>query len=73
MAAAIAQANSRAYALADLALAATIMVGTGEPARDRCAAPPDDAGTAVESRTDCPRRRRGIRGTRGDCVPPGAR
>ena len=32
MAAAIAQANSRVFALADLALAATIMVGTGEPA-----------------------------------------
>jgi hypothetical protein len=29
MAAAIAQANSRAFALADLALAASIMVGTG--------------------------------------------
>ena len=30
MAAAIAQANSRAYALADLSLAATVMLGTGD-------------------------------------------
>lgn len=74
MAAAIAQANSRVFALADLALAAAIMVGTGEPAIVTGVPPrADDAGRLLKAATDCPRRRRGIRGTRGDCVAPGAR
>ena len=42
MAAAIAQANARAYALADLALAASIMVGTGTPATVVGVLPPVD-------------------------------
>lgn len=50
MAAAIAQANSRVFALADLALAATIMVGTGEPAIVTGVPPrADDAGRLLKA------------------------
>lgn len=43
MAAAIAQANSRAYALADLSVAASVMVGTGSVATVAGILAPDDA------------------------------
>ena len=42
MAAAIAQANSRAYALADLSLAATVMLGTGDAVSVVGVLPPSD-------------------------------